>query len=220
MPFGYAGRILWVDLTHAEFREEPTQSFLAWIGGRGLGSFLISKHQARGDNSHEGEFIGVATGPLVATGFPLGTRTAVTARNRLSGGISYSNVGGDFGTRLKMAGYDAILLYGASQTPVYLLLQDSKAKLIDARSMSGSKISELREALHAAYDPAPLSFLGIGPAGERQAAISCLIADGAHAAGWGGSGAIFGAKRLKAIVAIGEQTVPVFDQARVRAKIQ
>lgn len=220
MPFGYAGRILWVDLTHAEFREEPTQSFLAWIGGRGLGSFLISKHQARGDNSHEGEFIGVATGPLVATGFPLGTRTAVTARNRLSGGISYSNVGGDFGTRLKMAGYDAILLYGASQTPVYLLLQDSKAKLIDASSLSGSKISELREALHAAYDPAPLSFLGIGPAGERQAAISCLIADGAHAAGWGGSGAIFGAKRLKAIVALGEQTVPVFDQARVREKIQ
>ncbi len=220
MPFGYAGRILWVDLTHAEFREEPTQGFLAWIGGRGLGSFLISKHQARGDNSPEGEFIGVATGPLVATGFPLGTRTAVTARNRLSGGISYSNVGGDFGTRLKMAGYDAILLHGASQTPVYLLLQDSKAKLIDASSLSGSKISELREALHAAYDPAPLSFLGIGPAGERQAAISCLIADGAHAAGWGGSGAIFGAKRLKAIVALGEQTVPVFDQARVREKIQ
>jgi aldehyde:ferredoxin oxidoreductase len=189
MSLGYAGKILWVDLTHLEFREEPTENYLEWIGGRGLGSFLLSKHQKH-DNSPEGEFIIIAAGPLVATGVPLGVRTAVSARNRLSGGISYSNVGGDIGNRLKMAGYDAIVLYGASPTPVYLLLQDSRAQLIDASSLSGLKISELREALNELHHASPLSFLGIGPAGEREVAISCLIADRAHAAGWGGSGGL------------------------------
>jgi aldehyde:ferredoxin oxidoreductase len=226
MPFGYAGRILWVDLTHGGFREEPTERYLEWIGGRGLGSFLLSKHyeqsprRVRDDDSHHGEFIIIATGPLVATGVPLGTRTSVVARNRLSGGISYSNVGGDFGNRLKMAGYDAVVLYGVSQHPVYLLLQDSKAQLEDASSLSGLKISALREALDETYSPSSLSFLGIGPAGEREIAISCLIADRAHAAGWGGSGAIFGAKKLKAIVAIGDQPVYVFDEARLREKAE
>jgi aldehyde:ferredoxin oxidoreductase len=225
MTLGYAGKILWVDLTHREFREEPTEGYLEWIGGRGLGSFLLFKHQEQStgrkrDDSPEGEFIVVATGPLVATGLPLGTRTAVTARNRLSGGISYSNVGGDFGNRLKMAGYDAVVLHGASQAPVYLLLRDSKAQLIDASALSGLKISELRQALYEVYNSSSLGFLGIGPAGERQVAISCLIADRAHAAGWGGSGAIFGAKQLKAIVAIGEQAVPVFDEKRVKGKIR
>jgi aldehyde:ferredoxin oxidoreductase len=220
MSLGYAGKILWVDLAHAEFREEPTEDYLEWIGGRGLGSFLLFRHQERNDNSPEGEFIVIAAGPLVATGLPLGTRTAVIARNRLSGGISYSNAGGDFGNRLKMAGYDAVVVYGVSQTPVYLLLQGSKAKLIEASSLSGLKLSELREALYEVYGPSSLSFLGIGPAGEREIGVSCLIADRAHAAGWGGSGAIFGAKRLKAVVAIGDQLVSAFDEARVREKAQ
>ncbi|MFQ5855161.1 MAG: aldehyde ferredoxin oxidoreductase family protein [Anaerolineae bacterium] len=220
MSFGYSGKILWVDLTRAEFREERTERYGEWIGGRSLGSFLLSRYQQPGADSPETEFIVIAAGPLVATGLPLGTRTAVIARNRLSGGISYSNVGGDFGTRLKMAGYDAIVVQGASKTPVYLLLQDSGAKLIHASHLSGLKISQLREALHEAHGSSSLSLLGIGPAGEREVAISCLIADRAHAAGWGGSGAILGAKRLKAIVAVGDQPVSVFDEAGVRAKIQ
>jgi aldehyde:ferredoxin oxidoreductase len=119
-----------------------------------------------------------------------------------------------------MAGYDAIVLHGASPTPVYLLLQDSRAQLVNASSLIGLKISELREALNELHHASPLSFLGIGPAGEKEVAISCLIADRAHAAGWGGSGAMFGAKRLKAIVAIGDQPVPVFNEARLRDKIQ
>ncbi len=220
MPSGYAGKILWGDLTHTELREEPIEDYLDWIGGRGLGSFLLSRHQERGNSSPDGEFIIIATGPLVATALPLGTRTAVIARNRLSGGMSYSNVGGAFGNQLKMAGYDAIVLYGASRTPIYLLLQDSKAHLVDARALYGLKITQLREALQRIYGSSSLSFLGIGPAGEKGVAISCLIADRANAAGWGGSGAIFGAKMLKAVVAVGDRPVPVFDDVGVRRKAQ
>lgn len=220
MTPGYAGKILKINLTEAKFQEEPTENYQEWIGGRGLGSYLLAKHQKPGDNSPENEFIVIAAGPLVATGLPLGSRTAVVARNRLSGGISYSNVGGDFGNRLKMAGYDAVIIHGVSKTPVYLLLQDSTAKLLDSAALMGLKTSEMNAALHKIYDTPALSFLGIGPAGEKEVSVSCLMADRAHAAGWGGSGAIFGAKNLKALVAIGNRPTPVFDEARMKEKIK
>lgn len=219
MTFGYSGQVLWVDLSRAELRPEPTDNYLEWLGGRGLGSFLLATQQPRGDDTPANETIIIAAGPLVATGLPLASRTAVSARNRISGGVSYSNVGGDFGQRLKMAGYDAVVIRGVSPTPVYLLLQNSQAHLIEARDLSGLKISELGPRLVERYGPAT-SFLGIGPAGEREVAISCLMVDRAHAAGWGGSGAIFGTKKLKALVAVGNRPVPVFDQAGLKAKLQ
>lgn len=219
MVSGYGGKLLWVDLTRREFREEPTKNYAEWLGGRGLASYLLARYQTPGDYAPENEYIVIASGPLVASGIPLATRTAVCARNRLSGGISYSNVGGDFGTRLKMAGYDAVVIFGSSSSPVYLLLESSEAKLRDARSLLGLKISELRQNLSRTYGPS-FSFLGVGPAGEQEVAISCLMVDRAHAAGWGGSGAIFGAKKLKAIVAVGNEPVPVFDKAGLRDKVR
>ncbi len=218
--FGYSGKILWVNLSEATLQEEPTNLYQEWVGGRALGSYLLSKHQKPDDPSVENEYIIVAAGPLVATGIPLGTRTAVSARNRLSGGISYSNVGGDFGNRLKMAGYDTVVIHGASPRPVYLLLENEQAKLVPADALTGLKISQLQQTLFQIHGSANLSFLGIGPAGEKEVGIACLIADQAHAAGWGGSGAIFGAKKLKAIVAIGNKPTPVFDEARLKEKIR
>jgi aldehyde:ferredoxin oxidoreductase len=218
MSSGYGGNTLWVDLSSGELRAEPTEIYRDWIGGRGLGSYLLSMHQPADAHLPEQELILIAAGSLVATPLPLATRTAVVARNRLSGGISYSNVGGDFGIRLKMAGYDAVVIKGVSPVPVYLVLQDCAARLLPATALWGLKITELRQKLKQLHVPQPFSFLGIGPAGERQVSISCLIADRAHAAGWGGSGAILGAKRLKALVAIGDQPVRVRHDARVKAK--
>ncbi|MEW5958478.1 MAG: aldehyde ferredoxin oxidoreductase C-terminal domain-containing protein, partial [Chloroflexota bacterium] len=218
MSFGYSGKILWANLTQASLTEEPTENYFEWIGGRGLGSYLLAQYQKPADPTPANEYIIIAAGPLVATGVPLGVRTAVSARNRLSGGISYSNVGGDFGCRMKMAGYDAVIVCGVSPGPVYLLLENGTAQLVDAAGLTGLKISAMQAALKNKYG-STMSFLGIGPAGEKEVAISCLMVDHAHAAGWGGSGAIFGAKRLKAIVAVGDRPAPVFDPAGLREKV-
>jgi aldehyde:ferredoxin oxidoreductase len=219
VSFGYSGKILWANLTQASLTEEPTENYLDWIGGRGLGSYLLARRQKPADQTPAHEYIIIAAGPLVATGVPLGVRTAVSARNRLSGGISYSNVGGDFGSRMKMAGYDAVIVYGVSSRPVYLLLENGMAQLADATDLTGLKISAMQATFQNSYG-LTMSFLGIGPAGEKEVAISCLMVDRAHAAGWGGSGAIFGAKRLKAIVAVGDKPTPVFDQAGLRERVR
>ncbi len=218
MSFGYAGKILWVDLDTLSTYAEPTEKYNHWIGGRGLGVFLLSqipelKSEIRGDQP-----LVVSTGPLVSTGIPLGVRTSVASRSQISGGVFYSNVGGDFGTRMKMAGYDAVVVKGKSTQPVCLVLKDSTARLLSAEDLWGLKTTDLQRALIERNTDQNLSFIGIGPAGERGAAIACLMVDQAHAAGWGGSGAIFGAKGLKAIVAVGEKELPVFDTEGLQRK--
>jgi aldehyde:ferredoxin oxidoreductase len=220
MSYGYAGKLLKINLSNNEIHEESTEDLSAWIGGRGLGAYLLSQIPELKSEDPARQPIAICTGPLVGTGVPLGTRTAVSARNLLSKGFCYSNVGGDFGTRMKMAGYDAIVLEGKSDHPVYLLLNESGAQILPAEAYWGSKITEFQQALFEKYSEKETSFLGIGPAGENGAGISCLMADQAHAAGWGGSGALFGAKNLKAVVACGMKHIPVFDEKGLKRKIK
>jgi len=119
-----------------------------------------------------------------------------------------------------MAGYDVVVIEGKSQKPVYLQLKESSAEILTAENLWGMRITELQTALFETHGDEDLSFIGIGPAGEREAAISCLMVDQAHAAGWGGSGAIFGAKGLKAIVVQGDRQMPVFDANALEKKSQ
>lgn len=218
--YAYAGKILWVDLSSGETREEATDKYAQWIGGRGLAAYILSKFPTLESDKRSEQPIVISAGPLVATGIPLGVRTSVAARSQVSGGVFYSNVGGDFGTRLKMAGYDAVVIEGMSPKPVYLLLKDSAAEIMSAETLWGKRITELQTMLFDKHGDEDLSFIGIGPAGEREAAISCLMVDQAHAAGWGGSGAIFGAKGLKAVVAQGDRDLPVFDAEALEKKAQ
>lgn len=218
MATGYAGKILWVNLDRGELQTEATEDYASWIGGRGLAVNLLTRLPGLDSDQPQDQPIVVSAGPLVATGIPLGVRTSVASRSQVSGGVFYSNVGGDFGTRLKMAGYDAVVVEGKSSTPVYLLVSNSTAKLLPANELWGLKTTELQNALFEKHGRDNLSFLGIGPAGEGGAAISCLMVDQAHAAGWGGSGAILGAKGLKAIVALGGRQVPVFDAPALAKK--
>jgi aldehyde:ferredoxin oxidoreductase len=218
MANGYTGKILWVDLTKGETRDEKTTDYRQWIGGRGLATYLLSQISTLGSEDRHEQPLVVSAGPLVGTGLPLGVRTSVAARSQVSGGVFYSNVGGDFGTRLKMAGYDAVVVEGCSPTPVYLFVSEATIEIISAQDLWGLKISDLQGALFDKHGQDDVSFIGIGPAGEQEATLACLMVDQAHAAGWGGSGAILGAKGLKAIVAQGDRQVPVFDAEGLEKK--
>ena len=215
---GYTGKILFADLSNSDLRIVNTEDYADWIGGRGLGLYLIAQEEALFDPDPRQQPIAISAGPLVNVGVPLGVRTAVSARNQVSGGISYSNVGGDFGIRMRSAGFDSVLVTGASQEPVYLLLSNDQAKIVSASKFWGLQVTQLHYQLIETHQRDDLSFIGIGPGGENQAAVSCLIVDKAHAAGWGGSGAIFGAKNLKAVVAIGSKPVGVFDTLGLKQK--
>ena len=220
MSYGYAGKVLRVNLTDKNIIEESIEKYSHWIGGRCLATLILSQIPSLSSEEPGDQPLVVSVGPLVGTGIPLGVRTSVAARSQISGGVFYSNVGGDFGTRMKMAGYDAVVVEGKSESPVYLFLKGATAELISAEYLWGLRISDLQQSLYEKYTDNDLSFIGIGPAGERGATISCLMVDQAQAAGWGGSGAILGAKGLKAIVAMGDRQLPVFDSEGLAQKSQ
>lgn len=219
MVFGYAGKILWLNLKDQTCHVEPTELYQDWIGGRSLGSFLLSKHPDLSRKEVEKQPIAISAGPLIGTGVPMGTRTAVTARNQINGGFCFSNVGGDFGTQMKWAGYDAIVIEEESREPVYILIKSSGIAFIPAEDVWGTTTSVFHQTMKNRYSNDQLSYIGIGPAGESQVKISCLVVDQGHVAGWGGSGSIFGAKKLKAVVAMGSERIPVFDEPGLLEKI-
>lgn len=218
MKNGYAGKILWVDLSSAKIYIESSERYQGWIGGRGLAIHLLAQLPELKSEKPEEQPIVVAAGTAVGTGIPLATRTSVSARNLISGGISYSNVGGNFGVEMKRAGFDAVVIRGFSQRPTYLLLKDGRASIESAGELWGLQVSELRDTLDEIYGAGQTSFIGIGRGGENLVPVSCLIVDRAHAAGWGGSGWIFGAKRLKAIVAVGTKPIGVAHPKQLQKK--
>ncbi len=131
MPNGVAGRILWVDLTSGEIREEtPDDRFYRkYIGGRGIGAWTLLKNQpAHADALGPDNILGFTAGLLV--GFlPGATRCSIVTKSPLTDGWGDSNVGGPIATKLKQAGFDAVFIKGIAPRPVTLKLIDGKATL-------------------------------------------------------------------------------------------
>ncbi len=213
-----AGIIVFVDLSTGACQEKELKQYWKWIGGRLLGSYLLSNSKTLHSNNPSEQPIIIVPGLLVGSGYPAANRSTVIARNQISGGFLYSSVGGDFGHRMKLAGYAGIVIEGASHKPVVIEMTEKGVRIQSAEELWNLNIPEFQKRLLEKKHSKSLSFLGIGRAGENEVKISCLIADTGHAAGWGGSGAIFGAKKLKAIIVDGQKPLINIHQGRVKAK--
>jgi len=218
MAGGYMGKILFVDLSKGELKDEALDEKLCreFIGGYGIGAKIIYDRQKAGvDPLSPENILGFMTGPLTGTATPFGSRYAVVAgRAPLTGGWGDANSGGDFGPHLKFAGYDGIFFTGASEKPVYLLIKDGKTELRDASHLWGKDTYETESTLQGELGKdAQISC--IGPSGEKLALISCIINVREAAAGRSGLGAVMGSKKLKAVAVIGTAQVPVANEEKV-----
>ena len=212
------GKIIFINLSIGTCQEAELKHYWKWLGGRMLGAHLLSKSKTLHAKNPSEQPIIIAPGLLVGSGYPAANRSAIIARNQISGGFLYSSVGGDFGHRMKLAGYAGIVIEGASPAPVVIVLTEKGVRIQPAEELWKLNIPEFQKRLLNKYDSKTLSFLAIGRAGENEVKLSCLFADTGHAAGWGGSGAIFGAKKLKAILVDGKKPLMNSYQARVKAK--
>ncbi len=216
--YGYAGKMLFVNLTDGTMEDRPLDERTArnFLGGPALGAkILYDNMPAHADPFGPESMVGFVTGPANNTGAMFGGRYTVVSKSPVTGGWNDSNSGGYFGPALKRAGYDAVFVNGISDRPVYLLIEEGKAQLCDADELWGMTASQLEEALrarcgdkvHAAY---------IGPAGEHLSNMACVMNDGHRAAGRGGSGAVIGSKKLKAIVVLGDAKTELADPEAMR----
>ncbi|MHB0885874.1 MAG: aldehyde ferredoxin oxidoreductase family protein [Bacillota bacterium] len=220
MATGYMGRLLRVDLSAGRLEDVPLdQAWLRrYIGGSGLAARYFAEvvrpadgGPARPDPLGPDNDLIIMTGPLAGTPFPSASRFNVVARSPLSAIWGESSVGGFFGPHLKFAGYDGIVVTGASERPVYLAIDNGRAELRDASDLWGLDTYEV----HARFSPDGWRVLAIGPAGERLVRFASIVHDRAHVAGRGGLGAVMGSKRLKAVVVRGRQEVPLADRATI-----
>ncbi|MBL7119869.1 MAG: hypothetical protein ISS53_04215 [Dehalococcoidia bacterium] len=200
--FGYTGKILRLDLSSGSTAEVSTLDYGGFLGGRGIAAKICWDEVSPAINALDPENrLVFVTGPLAGVpGLNGGSRWQVCGKSPAPTPeqFCYGNLGGRWGANLKFAGYDAIIVQGKSEKPVYLLLHDNVAELKDASALWGKGAIETRETLKSELGSSA-NVVTIGPAGENMAVMATILADN-DASGAGGLGAVMGSKRLKAIV--------------------
>ena len=210
---GYAGRILYLDLTTGKNYTEKLNEETAkkYVGGLGLGMYLYLSKSKKGVDpfSPENPLV-LSVGPLAATMFPTGGNGhTFISKSPATGGVGESVSHGTFGTELKRAGYDAVVLTGKAEKPIYLLIDDDSIELRDASKLWGRSPAEVEDAIKDEIGDFYVRVASIGVAGEKLSKIACIINDKTRAAGRTGLGAVMGSKNLKAIAVRGTNDVAI-----------
>jgi aldehyde:ferredoxin oxidoreductase len=210
---GYADNVLRVNLTKATWTtERPDPDVMKLLlGGKGLGAYYLYKDSEPlvDPLSPANPFIFVV-GPLTGTNAPTAGRFGVVTKSPATHTFLDSYCGGFFGQTMKFAGYDAIIIEGASRTPVTLVIDDDRIHLEDATQLWGMTTLESTKRLKMKY--AGFQTAVIGPGGERMCPIAGLFSD-ERTAGRGGAGAVLGSKKLKGVAIRGTGSVKVYNPA-------
>jgi len=204
---------LYVDLTSGKTHTEPLNVDYAkkYIGGIGLGMRLwLQNSKPKIDPFDPENPLVIANGPISGTMWPTGGNGhAIVSKSPQSFGIGESLAHGTFGTELKRAGYDAVVIKGKAERPVYMWIDDDSVQLLDASGLMGKSPSETEDAIREELGDYYIRVAAIGVAGEKLARMACVINDKTRAAGRTGMGAVMGSKNLKAVAVRGTHDITV-----------
>ncbi len=201
---GYHSCYLRIDLTTgAAERVALEEPFLReHLGGSGLGvALLLKEGVAAVDPLSPAAALAFVFSPLVGSPLTTSAKFAVVSKSPLTQRINDSLASSGFALAGKKTGHDAIVLTGKVPQPSILVIDDDRVHLESAAEFLGLSTGDtersLRERLGTEFQTAT-----IGPAGERLVCFATISHDGRHA-GRGGSGAVLGAKNIKAIAVRG-----------------
>lgn len=214
--YGWAGKILRVNLTTGAITTESTDPYKHLIGGMGLANKVMYDEVPAGtDPLSEASKVVFAVGPLTASGTPLAGRTSISHLSTFTKDhlVVDSHFGGMFGAKLKLSGHDALIVEGMSDHPVYISIKDDDVQIKDASFVWGQGIRNTTELLNR-KEGVKACVAAIGPAGENLLPQANIINSRNHSAG-AGVGAILGSKKCKAIVVEGNGSVNVADPQTV-----
>lgn len=207
MPYGYHGRILRINLSKGEvWTEEKDEHFYRrYMGGGALGAYYILQNVQPGTDAFDPDNV-IVFGGSVVSGFPIAgfTRHSVTSVSPLTGGVADSEAGGFWARGLKAAGFDAIVVQGKAQNPVYLYVNNGNAEIKDASHLWGKVTGDVQDIIRKENKNDRIRILSIGPAGENRVRYACILNELKHVNGRGGHGAVMGSKNLKAIAVCGD----------------
>jgi len=210
---GFQGKILRVNLTNGKIMIEDLNEDWAkkYVGGRGYGTKIMYEEvDPKVDPLSEKNKVIIATGPLGGTLAPSSGRSMVITKGPLTGTIACSNAGGYFGSALKHAGFDMVIIEGKAKEPVYLWIYKGITELRSAKDIWGKASDEADKILREKTHP-KAETMEIGPAGEKQSLVANVMFNGHRAAGRTGVGAVLGSKNFKGIAVKGNLGVKVAE---------
>jgi aldehyde:ferredoxin oxidoreductase len=209
------GRLLKVDLTTGDWAAEtvPADWVKEYIGGSSLGVRLLWDYlDASLDPLAPANPLLWMTGPLTGTNGPSTGRSVVCGRSPQTGLWGEANIGGFVGSELRYAGYDAVLMTGRANRPVYLWINDGRVEVREAAHLWGQADTyETQRLIRAELDNPKVRVACIGRAGENGVPMAAIMADHGRTAGRTGLGALMGSKNLKALAVLGARPVPLAE---------
>lgn len=224
MACGYAGKILRVDLSSGDLSiATPSEDFYrTYMGGSALNLYyLLTEMEGNVDALSPENIMAFSVGTLTGARVSGQSRLTITAKSPLTGAIGDSQGGGFFPAKLKFAGFDAVIVKGKADTPVYLWIDEGKAELRNASHLWGKTTEAVEAAVKDELDDQEnLEILQIGPAGEAEVRYANVLSMCCRANGRTGMGAVMGSKNFKAIVVRGFEEPEIADQALLKEVIR
>jgi len=218
------GKLLEINLSNGkekvlEISEDVVKAF---IGGKGLGAYLLYKMLEPGvDPLDPANVLMFLTGPLTGTPYPTSGRMVAVTKSPLTGLYLDSHAGGFLGPEIRKAGYDGILITGKASSPVYVWVNDGKVEVRDASKLWGMRVSEAVKAIRK--ETSDLAHVAvIGPAGENLVKYAAIMVDSDEDPwrggifGRGGAGAVMGSKNLKAVAVKGSGKPAAANEERLK----
>jgi len=217
---GYWGKLLRVNLSTGKTSVEtiPDETLRNFFGGPGLGAeILLREVPPMCDPLSEDNKLVFTIGAMQAVNAPGSAKWMVNTISPLTNCFCDSAGAGRWASHLKKSGYEALVIEGKSEKPVYLYIHDDEVEIRDASELWGLDTHETGVKIKEMIGNRRINALNIGPAGEMMHPIANITCDGHSFAGRGGTGAVMGSKKLKAIAAWGTKKVEVFDREGAEA---
>jgi len=194
-----------------EYFATPPEIIRNFLGGRGLNMYYLYKYlKPDCDPLSPDNVLIIGNGMLTGMLIPNSGRHSITCKSPETGIIGDANIGGFFGPEMRFAGIDRLIILGRAASPVYLYLADGRVEIRDAAPYRGLTCSETYRRFKEDLG-SDVEVECIGPAGENMVRYACTRYGLKNAAGRCGTGAVWGAKNLKAVVARGNLELPVHD---------
>jgi aldehyde:ferredoxin oxidoreductase len=211
--------VLYIDLMRKRFSVERREDlFDKYLGGVGVATRLLLEECPPGADPFAPENpIIFAVGPLTGM-FPLASKTVAMFKSPHTGNLGESHAGGRSAVAIRMAGYGAIVIKGANEMPGYLVVDNGQVHFRDATTLWGMKSGftvgrVIRENESGA---GVRTIMRIGRAGEKLVTYAGVTTETYRHFGRMGLGAVFGSKKLKAVVVSGKRTLGVSNRRGYR----
>ena len=209
--FGYHGKYLHIplgDVANATPIPLSETTLRKSVGGVGLGAHLLLQENAPEQDAFDSPLAFVFS-PLVGSPITTSAKFAVVCKSPLTDRFNDALASSGFAIRGKATGHDALLITGKASRPSILVIDNEEVRLETAEEVWGKSTTQTESILRRQFG-SEFDFAVIGPAGENRVRFASLSHDGRHA-GRGGTGAVLGAKRIKAIAVRGTKKCMWFN---------